>query len=217
MKKITTYINDGGIILNLRDPLILTHESKLFVKTAAVFWNYKNVRAGYNDYISVDGTKVTMDERYWTFKQLREKMEENGLTFKEYPDGRVKIDLDSGTKTVGLRNLTGILGYRSSNGSTYTPHISDSPVDIHNGLRYITVSCNLVNREDNIEPDGNRSVIIISLPIDGTKPLFGTVTKYNDIERQVRVDAGRYNEIRFKIGSNTGVVPGDVLLELYIK
>jgi hypothetical protein len=84
-------------------------------------------------------------------------------------------------------------------------------------LRYITVSCNLVNREHNIGPDGNRSVIITSLPIDGTKPLFGTVTKYNDIESQVRLDAGRYNEIRFKIGSNTGVVPGDVLLELYIK
>jgi hypothetical protein len=61
-----------------------------------------------------------MDEGYWTFKQLRKKMKENGLTFKEYPDGRIKIDLDSGTKTVGLRNLTGILGYRSSNGPTYT-------------------------------------------------------------------------------------------------
>jgi hypothetical protein len=43
------------------------------------------------------------------------------------------------------------------------------------------------------------------------------VTKYNDIESQVQVDAGRYNEIRFEIGINTGVVPGDVLLELYIK
>jgi hypothetical protein len=58
-----------------------------------VFWIYKNVRAGYNDYISVDGKKVTMDEGYCTFKQLRKKMEENGLTFKEYPDGRIKIDL----------------------------------------------------------------------------------------------------------------------------
>jgi hypothetical protein len=75
-------------------------------------------------------------------------MEENGLTFKEYPDGKIKIDLDSGAKTVGLRNLTRILGYQSSNGSTYTPHISDHPVDIHDGLRYITVSCNLVNRGD---------------------------------------------------------------------
>jgi hypothetical protein len=161
--------------------------------------------------------KVFLDEGYWTFKQLRKKMEENGLTFKEYPDGWVKIDLDSGTKTVGLRNLTGILGYRSSNGPTYTPHISDRPVDIHDGLRYITVGYDLVNREHSIGPDVNRSTIFTSLPIDGTKPLFGTVTKYNDIESQVRVDAGRYNEIRFEIGSNTGVVPGDVLLELYIK
>ncbi|CAB4013320.1 Hypothetical predicted protein, partial [Paramuricea clavata] len=125
-----------------------------------------------------------MDEGYWTFKQLQKNMEENGLTFKEYPDGRVKNDLDSGTKTVELRNLTGILGYQSSNGPTYTPHI------IHNGLRYFTVSCNLVNREHNIGPDGNRSVIITSLPIDGNKPIFGTVTKYNDIGNQVLVDAG---------------------------
>jgi hypothetical protein len=182
-----------------------------------VFWNYKNIRSGYNDYISVDGKKVMMNEGYWTFKQLSKKMEENGLTFKEYPDGRVKIDLYSGTKTVGLRNLTEILGYRSSNGPTYTPHISDRPVDIHDGLRYITVSCDLVNREHNIGRDGNRSNIITSLPNDGNKPLFGTVTKYNDIESQVRVNAGRYNEIRFEIGSNTGVVPGNVLLELCIK
>ena len=132
IKKITNYIKDGGITLNLRDPLVLTHESKLFVKTAAVFWNYKNVRTGYNDYISVNGKKVMMDEGYWTFKQPRKKMEENGLTFKE---------------------------------------------DIHDGLRYITVSCDLVNREHNIGPDGKRSIIITSLPIDGTKPLFGTVTK----------------------------------------
>ncbi|CAB4025507.1 Hypothetical predicted protein, partial [Paramuricea clavata] len=77
---------------------------------------------------------------------------------------KIKIDLDSGTKTVGLPNLTGILGYRSSNGTTYNPHISDRPVDIG--------------------PDGSQSVIITSLPIDGTKPLFGIVTKYNDIESQ---------------------------------
>ena len=48
-------------------------------------------------------------------------------------------------------------------------------------------------------------------------PLFGTTTKYNDIESQVWVDAGKYNEIMFEIGSNTGIIHGDVLLELYIK
>ena len=159
MKKITTYIEGGGVTLDLQDSLVLTHESELFVKTAAVFWNYKNIRKGYNDYISVDGNKVTIDEGYWTFKQLRKEMEENGLTFKEYPYGRIRIDFAKGTSSAGLQNLTSILGYRSSNGPTYTPHISDRPVDIHEGLRYLTVSCNLVNCEHNIGPYGNRSTI----------------------------------------------------------
>ena len=37
MKKITTYIEGGGVTLDLKDPLILTHGSQLYVKTAAVF------------------------------------------------------------------------------------------------------------------------------------------------------------------------------------
>ena len=205
MKKITVYVEDEGVTLDLQDPLILTHGSELYVKTAAVFWNYKNIRKGFNDYISVDGKKITKE------------LEENGLTLREYPDGRIRIDFAKGTNSAGLRNLTSILGYRSSSGPTYTPHISDRPVDIHEGLRYLTVSCNLVNREHNIGPYGNRSTVITSLPIDGTRPLFGTTTKYNDIESQVRVDAGKYSEIRFEIESNTGIIPGDVLLELYIK
>jgi hypothetical protein len=109
-----------------------------------------------------------IDEGYWTFKQLRKELEGNGLTLMEYPDGRIRIDFAKGTNSAGLRNLTNILGYRSSNGPTYTPHISDRPVDIHEGLRYRTVSCNLVNREHNIGPYGNRSTVITSLPIDGT-------------------------------------------------
>jgi hypothetical protein len=72
-------------------------------------------------------------------------------------------------------------------------------------------------REHNSEPYGNRSTVITSLPIDVTRPLFGTSTKYNDIESQERVDAGKYNKIRFEIGSNTGAAAEDVLLELYIK
>jgi hypothetical protein len=37
MKKITVYVEDGGVTLDLQDPLILTHGSELCVKTAAVF------------------------------------------------------------------------------------------------------------------------------------------------------------------------------------
>jgi hypothetical protein len=46
---------------------------------------------------------------------------------------------------------------------------------------------------------------------------LGTITKYTDIESEDGLDAGKYNEIKFEIGSNTGVTPGDVLLELYVE
>lgn len=115
------------------------------------------------------------------------------MTIEDYPDGRIKIERASGTKVLRLRNLTGIPGYKSSNNLVYTPHVSDYLVNINEGLKDITVSCNLVNREYNIEPDGKRSTIITTLPIDGTQPLLGTVTKYTDIESQVRADVGKYN------------------------
>ncbi|CAB3977329.1 Hypothetical predicted protein [Paramuricea clavata] len=98
-----------------------------------------------------------------------------------------------------------------------TTHKSDRPVDIHEGLRYVSVGCNLTNRSQNIDFSGCPSNIITSLPIDGTKPLFGTTTKYNDIESEVYTDAGIYNELHFDVKSNVhGIVPGNVLMELYV-
>ncbi|CAB4005764.1 Hypothetical predicted protein [Paramuricea clavata] len=180
MKKITAYVENGETVLELQDPLILTHGWKLYVKTEAVFWNYQNIRKGYNDYIFIDGKKTVFDEGYWTFKQLRKVMEEKGLTVEEYHDGKIKIAFTNGIKSLKLWNLKDIFGYESP---IAAPRPSDRPVEIHEGLRYLTVGCNLVNRVNNIEPSGDRSDIIVSLPVDGTKPLFGTTTKYNDIER----------------------------------
>ncbi|CAB4013372.1 Hypothetical predicted protein [Paramuricea clavata] len=214
MKKITVYVEYGETTMKLQNPLVLTHASKLYVKTAAVFWNYKNIRKGYNDYFSIDGKKVVLDEGYWTFKNLRKELESHGLSVEEFPDGRIKIGFTKGIKSLNLWKLSDLLGYTTTFSTT---HQSDRPVDIHEGLRYVTVGCNLANRSQNIDPMGFFSNVITSLPIDGTKPLFGTTTKYNDIEREVGVDAGIYNELHFDVKSNVhGIVPGNVLMELYI-
>ncbi|CAB4004638.1 Hypothetical predicted protein [Paramuricea clavata] len=156
MKKITVFIRDGETTIKLHRPLVLTPTSKLYVKTAAVFWTYENIRKGDNNYFSVDKKKVVLKNGYWTFKQLRQRY----TTFSEL-------------------------------------HPGQHPVDIHEGLRYVTIGCNLVNRSQNIDPDGYPSNIVSSLPIDGTKPLFGTTTKYNDIESEVQADAGIYHELHF--------------------
>ncbi|CAB4008216.1 Hypothetical predicted protein [Paramuricea clavata] len=214
MKKITVYVEDGETTVKLLDPLVLTHASKLYLKTAAVFWTYQNIRKGYNDYFSIDKKKVTLDEGYWTFKNLRKELESHGLSVEEYPDGRIKIGYTKGIKFLNLWKLSDLLGYTTTFSTT---HPSDRSVDIHEGLRFLTVGCNLANRSRNIDFNGFPSNIITSLPIDGTKPLFGTTTKYNDIESEVTADAGIYNELYFDVKSNVrGIVPGNVLMELYV-
>jgi hypothetical protein len=217
MRKITAYVTGGKATLELQEPIIAEHGASLYVKTATVFWNYMNIRKGFNNFISVDGKKVVLTEGYWTFVQMKRHLKKNGLVFTEYHDGRIRIDLAKGTSSINLRNLAGILGYQQSSDShTYTPHTSESPVDIHEGLRYLTVSCDLVNQTYNVGPDGERSKVITSLPIDGSGPLLGTTTRYSDIESRVPLDIGRYNGITFTVGSNIGNVPGDVLLEVYV-
>ncbi|CAB4026873.1 Hypothetical predicted protein, partial [Paramuricea clavata] len=184
MKKITVYFENGETTIKLLNP--------------AVFWTYQNIRKEYNDYFSIGGKKVVLDEGYWTFKNLRKELESHGLSVEEFPDGRIKIEFTKGIKSLKLWKLNGLLGYTTFS----TTHQSDRSVDIHEGLRYVTVGCNLANRSRNIDPMGFPSNIITSLPIAGTKPLFGTTTKYNDIESEVGADAGIYNEFHFDVKSN---------------
>jgi hypothetical protein len=78
---------------------------------------------------------------------------------ESYPDGKIKIEADDSATSLGHRNLTKILGYRSSNALSNSPHVSNRSVDINEGLKYITVSCNAVNREYNINSEGKRSTV----------------------------------------------------------
>ncbi|CAB4016849.1 Hypothetical predicted protein [Paramuricea clavata] len=214
MKKITVFIRNGETAVKLQSPLILTAVSKLYVKTVALFWTYENIRKGDNNYFSVDGKKVMLKKGYWTFKQLRQALESHGLVVEDFPDGRIQIGFAKKVKSFNPWKLNNLLGFTDAFSST---HPSQRPVDIHEGLRYVTVGCNLVDRSQNIGPDGFPSNIISSLPIDGTKPLFGTTTKYNDIESEVFADAGIYHELHFDVKSNiVGIVPCDVLMDLYI-
>ena len=51
-----------------------------------MYWNYKNIRKGDNDYFSKDGSKVMLHEGYWTFNQLKKRMSDNNIQIEEYPD-----------------------------------------------------------------------------------------------------------------------------------
>ncbi len=64
---------------------------------------------------------------------------------------------------------------------------SPNKVEINRGLRYITISCNLVNSDNNIDSEGRRGTVISSLPITTTQSLKGTVSHYTNTESHVPI------------------------------
>ena len=69
-------------------------------------------------------------------------------------------------------------------------------------MKYIDVKCSLVDRQNNIDTDGKRSDVILSLPITSTNTLKGSVQHYFDIESKIPINKGVYNLLNFSVLGN---------------
>ena len=86
------------------------------------------------------------------------------------------------------------------------------------GLKYISISCNIVDSSQNLDTQGGKSNILTSLAIPTSQSLFGSTQHFSDIESKVMVDKGIINQITFKVTDQDGnpVNVGEILLECYI-
>ena len=55
-------------------------------------------------------------------------------------------------------------------------------MEINRGLRYVEVSCDIVDSSRVIDPHGKRSSMIYTLPVTTNASLKGSVVHYKDIE-----------------------------------
>ena len=53
---------------------------------------------------------------------------------------------------------------------------SDNVVNINNNLKYVNISCNMINKSKNFV-DGKRSNVFIQIPIESEQTLKGSVSK----------------------------------------
>ena len=61
--KLSVLTKDGEGTLYLRDSLVITEPSEIILDSATMYWNYNNINTT-NDFITVNGTKVTLDHGY---------------------------------------------------------------------------------------------------------------------------------------------------------
>ena len=195
------------------ESFIITHEDLyLLVKKAAIFWEYGNIIAGENNEITCNGNKKTIEEGYWTFSMFKKEIESFGSVTLDSNKHNVTCSITSDS-IMSLKNLGPLLGFskdQTINANTKTT--GGKQVDINNGLEYIEITCSLVKMPENINTDGKKSAVILTLPITSTQSLNGSVQHYFNIESRVPIDKDVINKIDFNVTKNVG----KVLLDLYI-
>ena len=212
--RLSVMVTSGKKELFLKTPLVITEPSEILLKSATVYWNYDNITDA-KDFITVDKERLEFEHGYWRFDDIKLELEKKGVTIvRQRVTGKCIVSVDDITyfKAVGV--LLGLENF--SNMDAGTTMTSPNMVDINRGLRSLDISCNIVDKSNNIDNDGQYSDVIASVPIPTDKTLKGSLSHYSDINSKVKINRGIYSSLEFKVSSNIDRYVGDILLELYI-
>ena len=170
MKNISVYIQGGTETLKFEKP-IATYGSLLAAKEVTVFWNFKNITNELdNGKFSIEKGTVTeektLGEGYWDFQQLKERLDGEKLKLSmNVHDNTCSIVNNTGGK-VNLKKFGKLLGFPEDHKLTAGASASPNPVDVNHGLRWLTVTCDLIDSTKNTDLKGNESdVLAFLLPI----------------------------------------------------
>ena len=172
MKNISVFIEGGKKkVLKFKTPFA-TYGSLVAAKEVTVFWNFKNITnaLGNGKFTIKTGSNAavekTLGEGYWDFQQLKERLEGEGLSLSMNVYNNTCSIVNKVGQTVNLKKLGKLLGFPENktlaSGSTTA---STNPVDVNHGLRWLTVTCDLIDSSKNLGLDGDKSTTLAFLPI----------------------------------------------------
>ena len=237
-RKITVLINDNHKELYPSENISgVTSESTLSVESATVFWDYNNVIKGVNDTFIHNGNTVAVPEGYWTsdmITKIRDRLivhVDNGtvqyydsigqLFIEKNGTGGFSVYSSNGVYVIDLASFGTLLGFdKNTMLPAQTKKLSPNSADLNRGLKYITVSCDIVDDTRNIGVDGKRSNVIATIPVPYDIDLKHAITQH-DIDTRLKngipLQNGCFNNLTFDINTNMGPLKiGSVLLELCI-
>ena len=223
MKNVCVFITGGSKTLSLSKQFLTGKDSTISVKHATVFWKFNNITNDNKNYevTKTDNTKVTKDLKpgYWDFQMIKTWLEaEDILIEPRLFDNTCDVKIKSGStkiKGANLKKIGKLLGFHDNHSVTTSSTCSPRPVDVNHGLRYLKVSCNLIDPKQNIGVDGAHSTVMVYLPITPFTRLNGTVSKYSFESKDViPLKPDIVKSMIFSLGSNSDQisVDADVLL-----
>ena len=237
-RKITVLINDNHKELYPSENISgVTSESTLTVESVTVFWDYNNVIKGVNDTFIHSGNTLVVPEGYWTsdmITKIRDRLiihVSNNTT--QYYDSIAQLYIEkngnggfsayssNSSYVINLGSFGTLLGFdKNTDLPAQTRKLSQKPADLNRGLKYITVSCDIVDDTRNIGVDGKRSNVIATIPVPYDIDLKHAITQHyidTRLTKGIPLQNGCFNNLTFDINTNMGPLEiGSVLLELCI-
>ena len=224
MKNISVYIQGGTQTLKFEKP-IATYASLLAAKEVTVFWNFKHITNVLDNgkfvikKVSGDEDK-TLGEGYWDFQQIKERLEGEKLKLSmNVHDNTCSIVNDISEK-VNLKKFGKLLGFPedhelNANSTTASPN----PVDVNHGLRWLTVTCDLVDSSKNTDLNGDQSDVLAFLPITpGTRLNSNCYSYERDAYAWRPAKNDVVSEMKFTVKSNISEKVGvDILMNIALE
>ena len=123
------------------------------------------------------------------------------------------------TEEVDLKKLGLLLGFPENHKvAGKATELSLKPVDVNHGLRYLTVTCDLIDSSKNIDLDGKESNILAFLPITPGTRLNSNCYVYERDNAWRAAKNSIVSEMEFKVTSNISEkVDVNILLDLALE
>ena len=176
MKNISVFIEGSAKkTFRFKKPII-TYGTRLAAKEVTVFWNFKNITSaiGNNAFGIKDSADKTINDGYYDFQDLKTRLEEDKLELQINTYDNTCTVENKNTKEVDLKKLGLLLGFPENHKvAEKATEVSPKPVDVNHGLRYLIVTCDLIDSSKNIDLDGKESNILAFLPITPGTRLLG--------------------------------------------
>ena len=223
MKNISVYIQGGTTTLKFTKP-IATYASLLAAKEVTVFWNFKNITNVLdNGKFSITTGSVTeektLGEGYWDFQQLKERLDGEKLKLSMNVHVLTCSIVNNTGGKVNLKKFGKLLGFPEDHKLSAGASASPNPVDVNHGLRWLTVTCDLIDSTKNTDLKGNESEVLAFLPITpGTRLNSNCYVYERDAYAWRPAKNDVVSEMKFTVKSNISEkVDVDILMNIALE
>ena len=221
MKNISVLIEGSATkTFRFKKPIV-TYGTRLAAKEVTVFWNFKNITStiGNNTYGIKGSADKTINDGYYDFQALKTRLKEDKLELQINTYDNTCTVENENTEEVDLKKLGLLLGFPENHKvAGNATELSPKPVDVNHGLRYLIVTCDLIDSSKNIDLDGKESNILAFLPITPGTRLNSNCYVYERDNAWRAAKNAIVTEMEFNVTSNISEkVDVNILLDLALK